>query len=123
MVSSRQTRTHAANPPVEISAALQKIKETSRSEPRNNEEAAVNISLLVRLIEGLASSDRIKREGDWVISRAFNRYSPVDHLSKFVHGARLHAAIARFELALRQQGFLPERRREIRPVSRSDRRR
>jgi len=61
-------------------------------------------------------------EGNRVISRAFNRYSPVDHLSKYIHGARLHAAIARFELALRQEDFLPERRKQPRSLYVSGRR-
>jgi hypothetical protein len=95
-------------------AALQSIKETCRSEPRNNEAAAVRISLLVRRIGELSSTDSVIRDGNWVISRAFDRYSPVDNTNKMVRAARLHAAVARFELSLRQQGFLPERRRSPR---------
>src|SRR5688572_31879180 len=79
----------------EMLAALQSIKETCRSEPRNNEAAAVRISLLVRRIGELSSTDSVIRDGNWVISRAFDRYSPVDNTNKMVRAARLHAAVAR----------------------------
>ena len=95
----------------EIASVLQKLKVASRTDRTNSERVAIQISGLVRRIEQLAARSYLRREGDSVVAHAFKLYSPVDTLPKLVHAARLQAAVARFELALRQLRLLPERRR------------
>src|SRR5262249_20334897 len=99
----------------EVVSALSAIKKICRTGPRTSAISAVGIAEQVRQILRAAGNSRLRREGDLVISRAIDRFAPLDSSPTIVRSARLHAAVARFELALAQNGWLYERRRRPRP--------
>jgi hypothetical protein len=96
-----------AFPEAEIATAIDAIKQAAAPELTITRSAVLEIERQVALIVGLTKSAEVKQEGAYLVSVALGRYTNRDNKPEIVRTARLHGAIARFEFALRQMGFLP----------------
>src|SRR5262245_45257420 len=95
-----------ADPEAQITTAIAAVRKAAESGVTAGRSAITEIEKQVKLIEGLTKSAEVEREGAYLVSRALERYTGRAAEPEIVLASRLHGAIARFELALRQLGFL-----------------
>jgi hypothetical protein len=95
----------------QITTAIAAIRKAAKSDLTISRSAVAEIEGHVKSIVGLTKSTEVEREGSYLVSQALGRYGGErESRPAIITGPRLDGAIARFELALRQLGFLPAER-------------
>jgi hypothetical protein len=98
-----------ADTEVEIREAIDAIRYAAASRATISLPAIEEIRRCVVRIVNLTRHADIEREGARLLSSAMGTYSNPENKVDIVLAARLHGAVGRFEFALQQLGFLPQR--------------
>ena len=96
-----------ADQDAQITKAVAAIRQAAESDLAISQSAVLTIEQHVNLIVGLTGSAEVKREGEYLVSRALGRYVNSEPRPMIVLDARMQGAVARFEFCLRRLGYLP----------------
>ena len=98
-----------ADKEMQIKRAIEAIRRVADSHGTITLPAIEEIRHYVASIVNLTRHADVEREGARLIASAMGSYSNLDNKVEIVRAARFHGAIGRFEFALQQLGFLPQR--------------